>query len=85
MAATGQQERPTVGHPALLTERAVSDMLGIKLSTLRVWRCRDIGPPYFKMEGSVRYDQRDLLAYLEKCKRIPSVRAASERVAYERL
>ena len=50
----------------LLTEAQVADLLAIKQRTLARWRQLGIGPVYTKAGGSIRYDPRDIDAYLAK-------------------
>jgi predicted site-specific integrase-resolvase len=59
----------------LMTSRQVAAMLSIPEGTLRYWRNVGIGPVWHKLEGSIRYDFEDVSRYVEKNRRIPSVRA----------
>ena len=54
-------------------------MLALPEGTLKGWRSRRIGPKFVKMGRDVRYDVRDLLDYVKKNTRVPSMRAATER------
>ncbi len=62
----------------LLTAKQLSLILGIPEGTLRYWRNVGLGPVWHKLEGSIRYDVRDVEAYVESNRRIPSVRAYME-------
>lgn len=62
----------------LLTAKQLSPILGIPEGTLRYWRNVGLGPVWHKLEGSIRYDVRDVEAYVESSRRIPSVRAYME-------
>ncbi len=62
----------------LLTSKRVAEMLSIPEGTLRYWRNVGIGPVWHKLEGSIRYDVDDVSRYVEKNRRIPSVRAFME-------
>jgi hypothetical protein len=62
----------------LLTGKQVAEILSIPVGTLRYWRNVGIGPVWHKLEGSIRYDLDDVLRYVEKNRRIPSVRAFME-------
>lgn len=64
--------------PRLLTSKAVSEMLSVPDGTLRYWRKVGIGPKWLKLEGSIRYDLADIVAYIERGRRTPSVRANME-------
>ena len=64
--------------PHLLKSKEVAHMLSIPEGTLRYWRNVGIGPVWHKLEGSVRYDVDDVSRYVEKNRRIPSVRAFME-------
>ena len=58
------------------SEKEVSAMTGIPRGTLRQWRCQGKGPAFYQPEGrKVLYDTDEVFAYLEKSKRVPSVRA----------
>jgi hypothetical protein len=52
----------------LLTPQQAADFLGIKKSTLAVWRCNQRYMLPFVKIGSVRYDLRDLEAFVESRK-----------------
>lgn len=47
-----------------LTETQVAKMTKFALPTLRNWRFRKEGPPYFKIGKSVRYGLHDLLKFM---------------------
>jgi len=70
--------RPVQKLPKLLTSKLVSEMLSIPEGTLRYWRKVGIGPKWLKLEGSIRYDVADVLVYIERGRRTPSVRANME-------
>ena len=62
----------------LLTTKSVSDLLSVPEGTLRYWRKVGLGPVWIKLEGSIRYAEKDVLQYIEQRRRIPSVRAYME-------
>ena len=62
----------------LLTAKQLSLVLGIPEGTLRYWRNVGLGPVWHKLEGSIRYDVRDVEVYVQSNRRIPSVRAYME-------
>jgi DNA-binding transcriptional MerR regulator len=62
----------------LLTTNAVADMLSVPEGTLRYWRKVGLGPSWIKLEGSIRYAAEDVLRYIERNRRTPSVRAYME-------
>ncbi len=64
--------------PKLLTSQATSEILAIPEGTLRYWRKIGVGPRWVKLEGSIRYDLADVLEYIERARRTPSVRAIME-------
>jgi len=72
--------RPVQKLPKLLTSKLVSEMLSIPEGTLRYWRKVGIGPKWLKLEGSIRYDLADVLAYIDRGRRTPSVRANMEEM-----
>lgn len=55
----------------LLSSTDVADTLGVAEQTLRVWRHRKVGPPYFKLGGTIRYSSFDVDQYLEDSRRFP--------------
>ena len=52
----------------LLKEEDISEMYGISLGKLRNDRFLGKGFPYVKLSRSVRYDLKDVEAYIEGCK-----------------
>ncbi len=49
----------------LLTDREVAALLGVKPQTLAVWRStKRYDLPYIKIGRSVKYDERDLEAFI---------------------
>lgn len=51
----------------ILNEHEAALLLGASVHTLRNWRMRRCGPPYYKIGGhSVRYRKPDLIEYREK-------------------
>ena len=69
-----------MGHklPVLIRPKEVARILGRPESTLRYLRCMGIGPAWIKLEGRVLYDEAELLQYIQRSRRIPSVRAYME-------
>lgn len=55
----------TPAIPKMVSEKIVSEELGIPLPTLRNQRSMGRGIPFFKIGKSVRYRIEDVLAYLE--------------------
>ena len=47
-----------------LTEREVSDQLGLSVATLRAWRHRGQGPRFLRLGRAVRYLPADLEAFV---------------------
>lgn len=71
----------------LLNTHQAAQVLNEPEGTLRYWRCAGKGPAYIKLAGRVRYDEADVIAYVNANKRIPSVRATLEgnRIGTQRL
>lgn len=61
----------------LLTSDEVATLTGLAVDTLAQWRSQRRGIPYLKIGRVVRYDSRDVDAYLEGCR--VSVSAPQER------
>lgn len=61
---------PTPPTGALLDVRQAAARLGLSKSTLDKMRCRGVGPKFVKStDRAVRYDPRDLDAWVEKRRR----------------
>lgn len=57
----------------IMTSKDVGKILGIDSSTLAVWRCKGLGPAYFKLGGpqsQVRYKKEDVIAWIKSRTRI---------------
>jgi excisionase family DNA binding protein len=55
--------------PHLLTTDEAAEFLGVTAGTLAVWRCVARYPlPYIKIGKNVRYDESDLLRWMESRK-----------------
>jgi len=69
------QHRPS-NRPELLDQSEAAEFLGLSENTLMSWRSRKMGPAYHNLgEGKkrrIKYDVRDLIAYLESRKVRPS-------------
>lgn len=59
----------------LVSTRELSEIWGVPESTLRYWRCAEVGPVYVKLGGRIKYDLADVEHYVRANKRMPSVRA----------
>ena len=59
----------------LVSTKELSEMWGMPESTLRYWRSAEMGPPYVKLGGRIKYDLADVESYVRANKRTPSVRA----------
>ena len=64
--------------PTLVNPKEAARILARPESTLRYWRCAGLGPRWIKIEGRVRYDVADLVEYIDRARRFPSVRANME-------
>jgi hypothetical protein len=58
-----------------VSTKELSEIWGTPESTLRYWRCAEVGPPYVKLGGRIKYDLADVELYVRANKRMPSVRA----------
>lgn len=63
----------------VLTSKQLSAILGFSEGTLRDWRNLGLGPIWHNLEGSIRYAQDDVDAYVTPSRRIPSVRVFMEQ------
>jgi hypothetical protein len=72
---TPDELRPFDRMRRLVSTRELSAIWGVPESTLRYWRCAELGPPYVKLGGRIKYDLADVESYVRANKRMPSVRA----------
>jgi hypothetical protein len=61
-----------------MNTKQLSVLLEIPEGTLRQWRCSGVGPKWYKMRRSVRYDKAEVEQFIHQSERIPSVRAITE-------
>jgi predicted DNA-binding transcriptional regulator AlpA len=47
-----------------LSEREVSEITGLSVKTLQRWRLLNMGPPYRKFGGAVRYSDADISTWI---------------------
>ena len=52
---------------SLLTTGDLSGIIGISEGRLRAWRSMGIGPPWCRLNGSVRYRLGDVSYWIEEC------------------
>ena len=64
--------------PTLITPKEAARILVRPESTLRYWRCAGVGPQWIKIEGRIFYDVANLVEYIQRGRRRPSVRAYVE-------
>jgi predicted DNA-binding transcriptional regulator AlpA len=62
-----------------LTEREVSDLLGLSVATLRAWRHRGQGPRFLRLGRAVRYLPADLEDFVRASTVDASAEPASDR------
>ena len=62
-----------------LSETEVSELLRISEKTLRRWRWAGQGPKFFKFGRSVRYNSRDLDAFIERSARTSTSQGSAVR------
>jgi hypothetical protein len=62
----------------LLDEEQAAALLGLPAITIAKWRCRNVGPTYYKMGGKIRYMKSDVAEFLTKS-RIEPGRQLKER------
>lgn len=74
--AAKQRGQPQV--PKLIPTKQAAEMLGTTEGTLKSWRSRGLGPKWVKLGAAVRYDVEELLDFIKRNTRVPSVRALVE-------
>jgi hypothetical protein len=57
----------TIETDERITEHAAAKILGLKVTTLRDWRFRKLGPPFCRFGRAIRYSTRALEAYANQC------------------
>jgi hypothetical protein len=62
----------------LITTKEAAKILGTTVGTLKSRRSRGVGPKWVKLGTSVRYDVEELLDFIKRNIRVPSVRALVE-------
>jgi excisionase family DNA binding protein len=64
MKRPGEQPKPTDATPRLLTIAQVADRLTVSVGCLRAWRIRGEGPPAIRVGSCLRWDEREVDAWL---------------------
>jgi predicted DNA-binding transcriptional regulator AlpA len=49
----------------LLTNAQTAELMGLRPSTLEIWRLQGKGPPYRKIGRLVRYSEAEVLAWID--------------------
>jgi excisionase family DNA binding protein len=58
---------PRGGLEPLLSIEDLSEYIGVPMKTIKDWRTKGEGPAAIKIGNHVRYDVRDVTAWLESC------------------
>lgn len=61
----------TIIQPEFVNEIGASTITGISAATLRTYRCRGSGPPFYKPAKQVLYKVDELRAWVENARRVP--------------
>jgi predicted DNA-binding transcriptional regulator AlpA len=56
----------TIEVEGFLTIKEAAGLLGKSRWTLNLWRVKKIGPPWYKVGGSVYYKRADILTWIEE-------------------
>jgi len=76
----GDQDRGAVGMKRYLTTEEAAEYLGLSHRTLQDWRCAKEGPPYVVLgPRNIKYDIRDLDAWVDERRFTPSARGLEGR------
>jgi hypothetical protein len=54
--------------PKLWTDKQVAVFFNVSLASVRRWRLTGLGPPYYRVGASIRYDPKACSAWLESRK-----------------
>jgi hypothetical protein len=57
-------EKTTVNLPQIVNEKQAAQILAVSIAALRRWRRERRGPPYVKLERSIRYSVTSLEQFL---------------------
>ena len=76
-----EENRKRTALPELVDTREAARILGRSPATLRRWRGEGIGPNFIQIHSRIRYDVSILLEFIKLNERVPSVRAAMERLS----
>ena len=60
--------------PQLVSSKEAARMLSVAEGTLRYWRSVETGPPWIKLGRRALYDVADLVQFVARGRRNPSVR-----------
>lgn len=60
-----------------LTEEETAEIYGVIIPTLRNWRCKRIGPPFYKVARGVVYRVDEVAAHIESRRVNPENEAAA--------
>ena len=50
----------------MLNEHQAAERLGLSVTTLRTWRCREKGPRFYRLGRSIRYDEAEIARFLSE-------------------
>ncbi len=70
-----------MAKPDLLNTVEAAELLGIKPSTLRIWRTQSKGPHYQKVGGLVYYKPENVQRWLEAQTRVSTSQKADQRLS----
>jgi hypothetical protein len=62
----------------LFDPKQASEFLQTPVGTMSNWRIRNCGPAFYKVGHGVRYDEEDLLRWLERNRVVPDGAEAEE-------
>lgn len=59
------EQSQQISMPVFLTQREVAELLRVPVRTVEDWRLTRSGPPWVKLGRHVRYEQDELLAWVQ--------------------
>ena len=74
----------TLTRPVLLKPREAAEILGLSVDTLNLWRCQGryaAELPYLKVGRFIKYDEQDVLRFLQSCRVVRESVAPRRHVA----
>ena len=67
----------------LLTTAQAAEALQLRSHTLDVWRCEDLGPPFVRLNRTIRYRRGDLVKWVDDQRIEPGAIAKAKETEHD--